>query len=350
MMHTDFDTCWEILQRRDTSYDGVFFVGVRTTRIYCRPSCSARPLRKNVAFYPTTAAAREAGLRACLRCHPDNILPETALVHAVCAYIDAQPQTPTLGAIATAVQYSSFYVNRIFKQQTGITPRQYAVARQTERLAGLLRSEPTSITRAIMDAGYASVGTAYYAQPFGMALRDVRRGGAGMTLDFDYCETDFGVIGIAQTAHGVCAVVLADTPQAVTAELSAQFPQAVLQHAPTSMETAIDAVRALAYSHPTNREIRLDIRATAFQQRVWEALRRIPAGETRSYADVARDIGQPTAVRAVAQACAQNPVAIIIPCHRVVHTDTRRDGYRWGTARKQALLTAERTQTPEANG
>ena len=201
-----------------------------------------------------------------------------------------------------------------------------------------------------MDAGYASVGTAYYAQPFGMALRDVRRGGAGMTLDFDYLETDFGVIGIAQTAHGVCAVVLADTPQAVTAELSAQFPQAVLQHAPTSMETAIDAVRALAYSHPTNREIRIDIRATAFQQRVWDALRRIPAGETRSYAAVARDIGQPTAVRAVAQACAQNPVAIIIPCHRVVHADTRRDGYRWGSARKQALLTHERTHTPEANG
>jgi AraC family transcriptional regulator of adaptative response/methylated-DNA-[protein]-cysteine methyltransferase len=347
-MNLDANQCWDIMQRRDSNFDGVFFVGVRTTGIYCRPSCSARPLRKNIDFFQDSATARASGLRPCLRCHPDDILPETALVHAVCAFIDSQQQPPTLAAIAEAVTYSSFYVNRIFKKQTGITPRQYAAARQQERLSGLLRSDSSSITTAILDAGYASVGNAYYAQPFGMSLRDVRRGGAGLHIDYAVIETTYGLLCVAQTTRGICKVFFVSKLSDATTQLDAAFPKATCEHRPEALTDVLQAVQSLTNDHVAHTEIRLDIRVTAFQMRVYEALRRIPIGSTRTYQNVADEIGQPRATRAVAQACAQNPLAVIIPCHRVVHRDATRDGYRWGVARKQALLAAERIHMQEA--
>jgi AraC family transcriptional regulator of adaptative response/methylated-DNA-[protein]-cysteine methyltransferase len=347
-MNLDADICWDIMQRRDVSFDGVFFVGVRTTGIYCRPSCSARPLRKNIDFYQDGAAARAAGLRACLRCHPDDILPETALVHAVSAFLDAQSYVPTLNEIAAQVHFSPFYVNRVFKERTGITPRQYAMGIQRDRLAELLRTDAQSVTTAILDAGYSAVGNAYYAQPFGMSLKDVRRGGAGLHIDYATIDTTYGLLCVAQTVRGVCKVFFVTSDSDAAAQLNVAFPKSICVHHPKAMTEVLTTVQSLTNERIANAEIRLDIRVTAFQMRVYEALRRISLGGTRTYQDVANEIGHPRATRAVAQACAQNPLAIIIPCHRVVHRDAKRDGYRWGVERKQAILANERMHTPEA--
>lgn len=347
-MNLDADQCWDIMQRRDATHDGVFFVGVRTTGIYCRPSCSARPLRKNIDFYQDAQAAREAGLRPCLRCHPDDILPETALVHAVTAYINAQSQIPTLSEIAAAVHFSPFYVNRVFKQHTGVTPRQYAAGIQRERLESLLRNDAHTVTNAILDAGYAAVGNAYYAQPFGMSLRDVRRGGAGLEITFATIDTQYGLLCVAQTARGICKVFFVVSNADAEAQMQTAFPKATCIHNPEALANVLSSVRQLTNEHVMHTEIKLDIRISAFQMRVYEALRRIPVGATRTYQDVATEIGQPTATRAVAQACARNPLAVIIPCHRVVHRDASRDGYRWGVARKQAMLADERVHLKDA--
>ena len=344
MMPTD-EQCWEIIQRRDAAYDGVFFVGVMTTKIYCRPSCSARPLRKNVRFYPDTTRAREAGLRPCLRCHPDAIAPDAAVVQTIVELLQESPAL-SLQDLADRVHFSTYYVNRIFKKRLGVSVRAYAALLRSQRLTQRLTAD-TRITDAILDAGYGSLRAGYAAQPTGISLRARRTGGAHMQLMYGSTQTPLGVVALAQTSRGVCFVAMADDEASARAAVDAAFPRATIHHDQAATASALQTVAQLAANHPTSTEIPLDIQSTAFQQRVWNALRSIPVGETRSYSDIATAIGQPTAVRAVAQACANNPVAVIIPCHRVVHRDAGRDGYRWGVKRKQAMLANERTPLQE---
>lgn len=303
---------------------------------------------RTLNFYADSAAARAAGLRPCLRCHPDDILPETALVHAVTAYLSAQSHIPTLDEIAAHVHFSPFYVNRVFKAHMGVTPRQYASGIQRERLESLLRDTSNTVTHAILDAGYSAVGNAYYAQPFGMSLRDVRRGGSGLEITFATIETTYGMLCVAQTARGICKVFFVNSASDAATELQRAFPKASCTYNPDALSEVRASIQQLTNEHTTNAEIRLDIRVTAFQMRVYEALRRIPIGTTRTYQEIADAIDHPRAPRAVAQACAQNPLAVIIPCHRVVHRDATRDGYRWGVARKQAILAEERAYRQEA--
>jgi AraC family transcriptional regulator, regulatory protein of adaptative response / methylated-DNA-[protein]-cysteine methyltransferase len=340
------DQCWEIVQRRDGSYDGVFFVGVLTTKIYCRPSCSARPLRKNVRFFADSAAARAVGLRACLRCHPDDVAPDAALVAKVVEILSDSTGPLTLAAIAAQVHFSPFYVNRVFQRRLGVSVRAYAASLRQRRLAEGIGTT-NRVADAVFDAGYGSLRAAYAAQPAGVSLRVRKAGGAHTAITWGNITTPLGQLAVAQTNRGVCFVALADDEGAVQAAIESAFPLAVLTHDQTATAGALAAVSALAANHPLSGEIALDIQATAFQQRVWDALRAIPVGETRTYSDIAVAIGQPTAVRAVAQACAHNPVAVIVPCHRVVHRDAQCDGYRWGVARKQALLTREQQRSSE---
>lgn len=332
-MILDATTCWEIFQSRQSRYDGLFFVGVMTTKIYCRPSCMARPNRENVRFFASISDAQHAGLRACKRCHPDTLSNEALLVHRVSQYIASHLADCQLAQIAQATGYSPFHVNRQFKRILGITPRQYANALRQQRLHTTLR-QSVSVALAGERAGYTSTSQMYYAR-----RRHDDRGQPTYRSDV---ATALGLAVILTSDRGLCFVGFVDT--AAEADLLCQrhFP-AVQFSAPP-----LEAAQQLAYicarieqSQRTVPEIALDIRMTAFQSLVWQALQQIPSGTTQHYQEIATAIGRPTATRAVAQACAQNPVAVIIPCHRAVHRDPHQQGYRWGIQRKQLLITRE---------
>jgi AraC family transcriptional regulator of adaptative response/methylated-DNA-[protein]-cysteine methyltransferase len=271
------------------------------------------------------------------------------LVHAITAYICAQQHIPTLKELSAHVHFSSFYVNRVFKSQTGVTPRQYAAGIQRERLEELLRGKHERITDAILDAGYSTVGNAYYAQSFGMTLRDVRRGGDGWNIAFGIIPTEYGELCVAQTTRGVCRVFFVASLTDAQEQLKTTYPHASITHDQLNMQEVLETVRTLAHQTSPNAEIRIDIRATAFQLRVYDVLRRIPVGSTRTYKQIAEEVGNPRAARAVAQACAQNPLAVLIPCHRVVHSNGAREGYRWGIARKQSILDNEHQSVSTSN-
>jgi len=348
-MQIAFDTesaRWAALSARDAAADGAFFYSVRTTGVYCRPSCAARPARpENVAFHATTADAEAAGFRPCKRCKPDQApLAErnAAAVAAACRLIETAEEVPGLEALAAEAGLSPFHFHRVFKSVTGLTPKAYADARRAERVRQAL-GETGTITEAIYDAGFNSGGRFYEksAQVLGMTPTRFRAGGREAQIRFAIGECSLGSILVAATEKGVCAILLGDDPDALARDLQDRFDKAELIGGDTQFEALVAQVVGFVEQPRLGLDLPLDVRGTAFQQRVWQALREIPAGETASYATVAAKIGKPAAVRAVAQACAANALAVAIPCHRVVRNDGALSGYRWGVERKQALLDRE---------
>ena len=340
------DPRWAALAARSVAADGTFFYSVRTTGVYCRPSCGARlPRPENVRFHATREEAEGAGFRPCKRCRPDRAsLAEqhAATVTEICRLIETSSRVPALDALAARAGMSPFHFHRVFKAVTGLTPRAYAAAHRGERVRRELGKAPT-VTAAIYDSGYSSNGRFYgeSEQMLGMTPTEYRAGGARAEIRFAVGECSLGSILVARSERGVCAIFLGDDPDALTRELQDRFPRATLIGADPAFEDVVAKVVGLIEAPGTGVDLPLDVRGTAFQQRVWRALREIPAGSTASYREIASRIGAPRAVRAVAHACAVNPVAVAIPCHRVVRSDGGLAGYRWGVERKRELLERE---------
>ena len=340
------DARWEAVRRRDPAADGAFYYSVRTTGVYCRPSCAARLARReNVDFHLTCADAERAGFRPCKRCRPNEAgLAErhAAAVAKACSLIDAADEMPSLDALADAVGLSRYHFHRVFKAVTGVTPKAYADARRGERVRQeLARSE--TVTQAIYGAGFNSNGRFYAASDnlLGMTPTEYRAGGNGNVIRFAVGECSLGSILVAATDKGVCAIEFGDDPDALVHALQDRFPKAQIVGGDHTFEQLVAKVVGFIEAPAQGLDLPLDIRGTAFQKRVWNAIRDIPAGATASYAELARRIGRPSASRAVAQACASNTIAVAIPCHRVVRRDGGLSGYRWGVERKEALLTRE---------
>ena len=338
---TDADR-WRAFAARDRRYDGVFVVAVRSTGIFCRPSCPARrPRPENVTFYPSNEAASQAGYRPCRRCRPDEVDSQVSMVRQVCAYIEAHlDESPTLGEIGAAVAVSPYHLQRVFKRIMGVSPRQYADALRRERLKAGLKAG-REVTRAIYDAGYASP-SGLAPDALGMTPTIYRRGGAGQRIGYAVAPCALGYVLVAATERGICAVYLGDAPDVLENILREEFSAADLHEDTETLGAWIQALlRHLEGGQPAL-DLPLDVQATALQRRVWEALRAIPPGSTRTYGEIARLIGDPKAARAVGHACATNPAAVVIPCHRAVRGDGGLGGYRWGLERKRALLDRER--------
>jgi len=340
------DPRWTAVVGRDPDADGHFFYSVRTTGVYCRPSCPSRAARpENVVFHTTAADAERAGFRACRRCRPDQLsvaAANAAKVAELCRYIETAEQPPTLGALARRAGISPFHLHRIFKSVTGLTPKAYAGAHRARRLQqGLKRSG--TITNAIYDAGYSSSGRFYEeaGQLLGMTPTRYRSGGADTEIRFAVGQCSLGSILVARSARGLCSIMMGDDPEALARELHDRFPRARLIGGDAQFEQWVAQVVGFVEQPRLGLDLPLDVQGTAFQRRVWQALRKIPVGRTVSYSDIARRIGAPKSVRAVAQAVAANKLAVAIPCHRVVHSDGTLSGYRWGVERKRALLDRE---------
>lgn len=338
---------WNAIVQRDSQADGKFYYSVKTTGVYCRPSCAARlALRKNVAFHDSCAAAERVGFRACKRCQPNGrALAEeyAAKVAAACRAIETAEETPGLDALAKAAAMSKFHFHRVFRKITGLTPKAYSKAHRAERMRKELPKRNT-VTEAIYGAGFNSNGRFYAesAQMLGMKANNYRRGGAGEAIRFAVGECSLGSILVAASAKGVCAISLGDEPDKLVKDLQDRFSNAQLIVGDRQFEQVVARVVGFVEAPRVGLDLPLDVRGTAFQRRVWKALRDIPAGATTSYTDIAKRIGSPGAVRAVAGACASNPIAVAIPCHRVLRNDGHLSGYRWGVERKRALLGKER--------
>jgi AraC family transcriptional regulator of adaptative response/methylated-DNA-[protein]-cysteine methyltransferase len=343
---TTNDPRWTAVIARNSSADGAFVYSVRTTGVYCRPSCAARPARpENVRFHATCADAAAAGFRPCKRCTPDQpslLERQAAMVTRICRRIEASEGTPSLEALAQGAGMSTFHFHRVFRALTGLTPRGYAIAHRESRMRRELERSNT-VTQAIYESGYNSNGR-FYAKSYavlGMTPTVYRAGGAAAAIRFAIGECSLGSILVASSDRGVCAIMLGDDPEALGRDLQERFPRAELIGGDAEFEQLVAKVVGLVEAPGLGLDLPLDVQGTAFQQRVWEALREIPAGRTATYGEIAARIGAPGAVRAVAGACAANPLAVAIPCHRVVRTDGSLSGYRWGVERKRALLERE---------
>ncbi|MGH8254493.1 MAG: bifunctional DNA-binding transcriptional regulator/O6-methylguanine-DNA methyltransferase Ada [Steroidobacteraceae bacterium] len=342
----DRDPRWTALLARDAAHDGRFVFSVRTTGVYCRPSCSARAARpENVAFHADCAAAEAAGFRPCKRCRPQQASPADAraqLMARICRYIEGAATPPRLALLAHQAGMSAFHFQRVFKSVVGVSPRDYALAHRTRRVRGELRRAGT-VTQAILDAGFNSGGRFYATsnQVLGMTPRAFRAGGAHTTIRFAAGNCSLGAVLVAQSDKGICAILLGDDPEALRRDLQERFPRATLRGGDAGFERCVAAVVRCVDAPASGLNLPLDVRGTAFQQKVWQALRKIPAGSTASYTEIARRIGAPRSARAVAQACAANSLAVAVPCHRVVRNDGALSGYRWGIERKRALLERE---------
>jgi len=342
------DRLWDAVVAKDSRFDGQFVFAVTSTKIYCRPSCpSRRPHREHVMFFDLPDAAEQAGFRACLRCEPRRarvLDPQVELVQRVCRFLDAsQTEQVRLADLAAHVGVSTFHLQRTFKRIMGISPRQYLTARRFGNFKTLVR-EGEPVTQALYDSGFNSSSRLYEHAPeeLGMTPATYGRGGRGVEISYTIAASPLGQLLVAVTERGVCAVRMADTDAELEKDLRVEFPAATIRRDDSALHEPVKKV----LSHLNNKELRLDlpldIRATAFQRQVWEKLRAIPYGQTVSYSDVAKALGKPGAVRAVGRACATNPVALVIPCHRVVREDQSLGGYRWGLKRKQQLLDRER--------
>ena len=332
---------------RDASQDGLFWYGVMTTGVYCRPGCASRgPKRENVRFYASTAEAQADGLRACKRCRPDALASRAHHIAAItraCRLLEAAETLPNLEELAAEARLSPFHFHRLFKEITGVTPKHYAQSQRRTRVQAALQSEG-SVTEAVYAAGFGSSGRFYEAAEgmLGMSPTRYRQGGTNLRIHYAVAPCWLGQVLVAATATGLCCLTLGDSAEDLIADLHARFPKAVLAPAEEDFSTTVAAVVAFIETPALGLSLPLDIQGTAFQQRVWQALRAIPAGTTASYAEIAAAIGQPTAARAVAGACAANPLAIAVPCHRVVREGGAVSGYRWGVERKKKLLARER--------
>jgi AraC family transcriptional regulator, regulatory protein of adaptative response / methylated-DNA-[protein]-cysteine methyltransferase len=341
------DRCWEAVVARDSRRDGEFFFAVSTTGVYCRPSCAARrPRRENVRFFRTPEAAEQAGYRACLRCRPRAFTgnTESDSVKAICRFIEQHLDEPmTLGRLAKEFHQSPFHLQRRFKAVLGITPREYADSCRLKMLKRNLQAGD-SVTRAMYDAGYGSSSRLYErtASQLGMTPDKYRRGAIAASIRYTIADSPLGRMLIAATERGICSIQFARTDGELIEGLKREFPFAVRRPDDGELQAWVSTLLHHLRGKDLNSSLPLDIRATAFQRKVWQYLQSIPFGETKSYIEVAKAIGKPRACRAVARACATNPVAIAIPCHRVVREDGSMGGYRWGLKRKQALLELER--------
>jgi AraC family transcriptional regulator of adaptative response/methylated-DNA-[protein]-cysteine methyltransferase len=336
------DPRWTSVVARDATADGQFVYSVRTTGVYCRPSCASRRARpENVQFHATREAAERAGFRPCRRCHPDR--PGLTERHALqitqaCRAIESAESVPSLASLAAVAGMSTWHFHRVFKAVTGLTPRAYAQAQRASRARREL-TRAGSVTDAIYDAGYNSSGR-FYAEAdarLGMTPSAYRAGGAAMRIRFAVGECSLGSILVAASERGSCAILLGDDPDPLVRRLEDEFPKAELIGGDTDFERLVARVVGFVETPAVGLDLPLDVRGTAFQQRVWQALRSVPAGTTASYSEIARRIGAPLAVRAVAQACAANRLAVAIPCHRVVRNDGALSGYRWGFTAGGAL-------------
>jgi AraC family transcriptional regulator, regulatory protein of adaptative response / methylated-DNA-[protein]-cysteine methyltransferase len=340
---TSDESRWQAVVQRDRQADGAFYFGVLTTGIFCRPSCAARrPLRKNVRFFSSTQDAENAGLRACLRCKPlDNSAGRSQLVRDLCRYIEANADEKiTLEALGRFAGISRFHLQRVFTAELGISPAKYQQACRFNRFKGALRKN--SVTTAWAEAGYSSSSRVYEtaSSRLGMTPGRYRQGAAEERLRFTAFGTPVGNMFLVAGENGVCSVQFAEASR-ISAILKSEYPHAALTRDDAGLAKWAQQVRALVAGETASHEIPLDIRGTAFQQKVWQQLRKIPSGKTKTYSDVARAIGKPSAVRAVATACAGNALAVVVPCHRVIHKNGNASGYRWGSQRKQQLLLKE---------
>jgi AraC family transcriptional regulator of adaptative response/methylated-DNA-[protein]-cysteine methyltransferase len=337
---------WQAVQARDQSQDGSFVFAVSSTGVYCRPSCpSKRPRRENVSFFRQPEEAEKAGFRACLRCRPRATGGNSRLrlVRAVCRYIEQHLDEPlTLARLGSEFHQSPFHLQRTFKSVLGITPKSYADSCRMNQLKSHLRAGH-SVTRAMYDAGYSSSSRLYErtASYLGMTPDKYRRGAVAAQIRYTFTDSPLGRMLIAATDKGICAIQFADSDEELEQGLRHEFPFAIRWRDDEGMRNWKDNLLTKMRGQRLNAALPLDIQATAFQRRVWSYLQKIPFGETCSYAAVAKAIGQPSASRAVARACATNPVAVAIPCHRVVRTSGDMGGYRWGVERKKALLEME---------
>jgi len=343
---TESDPRWARVVARDKSADGAFWYSVRTTGVYCRPSCPSRTANAaNVTLHDSLAAARATGARPCRRCNPEGSSAEAenaALVERACRLIETADAAPSLAELAEAAELSPGYFHRIFKAQTGLTPKAYAAAHRARRVrAELTRS--TTVTEAIYDAGFNSNGRFYETARavLGMTPTRYRAGGVDEELRFAVGQSSLGAILVASSAKGVASILIGDDPDALVRDLQDRFPKARLVGGDADYEALVARVVGFVEQPALGLDLPLDVRGTAFQQRVWQALRDIPAGATATYAEIAQAIGAPKSTRAVAGACAANAIAVAIPCHRVIRNDGALSGYRWGVERKRTLIERE---------
>jgi len=344
------DPRWARVMARDRSADGEFWYSVMTTGVYCRPSCPSRTANpNNVQLHDTLEGAKATGFRPCKRCNPDGLSAHTenaGLVAKACRVIENSEEMPSLDDLASSVGRSSSHFHRLFKATTGLTPKEYADEHRAKRIReGLMNSH--SVTEAIYDAGFNSSGRFYEKSNklLGMTPTQYRAGGAHEEIRFAVGESTLGAILVASSKKGIVAILLGNDPDKLVRDLQDRFQKANLVGADKAYETFVARVIGFVEAPGHNLEIPLDIRGTAFQQKVWRALRKIPVGKTISYAELARKIGAPKAVRAVAGACAANKIAVAIPCHRVVRNNGALSGYAWGVERKHKLLDRERQRT-----
>lgn len=341
------DPRWLAVAARDPAFDGKFVYSVKSTGVYCRPSCAARlAKRENVRLHATWEEAERAGFRPCKRCRPNEPAPaaqQAAKIAEICRSIEAAETPPSLAALSRAAGMSASHFNRLFKSVTGLTPRAYATAKRAERTREVLARGKASVTDAIYAAGFNSSGRFYATADamLGMTPSQYKAGGAEAEIRFAIGQCSLGAILVAQSERGVCAISLGDDPDALARDLQDRFPKARLIGGDADFETLVAKVVGFVEAPSIGLDLPLDLRGTAFQQRVWRALQAIQPGSTASYSEIAERIGAPKSVRAVAQACAANALAVAIPCHRVVRTDGALSGYRWGVARKRALLERE---------
>ncbi len=349
----DEETRWRAVEGRDADFDGVIFYGVRSTGVYCKPSCaSRRPRREQVTFFGTQNEAESAGFRPCRRCRPRLMRgrdPNLETVERACRLIEASgADAPRLAELGAELGVSQYHLQRMFKKVVGLTPRQYALAHRVNQFKARLRGGET-VTGAMYDAGYGSSSRLYEKADaeLGMTPASYARGGAGARITYTVAGCELGLMLVAATGRGLCAVRLGESEAQLEGTLREEFPEAeITQESSGALGEYLEVILRHLAGEPSRLDLPLDVRATAFQRRVWSYLQSIPYGEIQSYGEVAARIGQPTAVRAVARACAANAVAVVIPCHRVIRGNGELGGYRWGLARKRALLERERLTKP----
>jgi AraC family transcriptional regulator of adaptative response/methylated-DNA-[protein]-cysteine methyltransferase len=342
--YADNDARWRAVLSRDGAADGAFYFAVRSTGIYCRPTCpSRRPLRENIIFFRDPEAAAEAGFRPCMRCRPKEVSTQQRVVAHVLQLLDAVEEPPSLAELGEAVGLSSSHLQRVFRRATGLSPKQYAATQRLQRFKAALK-EGRSVTGAMYEVGYGSSRALYETahEALGMRPTAYMRGGRGERIAYALTDSPLGRMLIAATKKGICALRFG-RDGALTQGLRSEFPHATVIEDRRAVASHIRAVLDHLSGRHARLDLPLDVHATQFQQRVWAALREIPYGQTRSYREIALKIGEPDAVRAVARACARNPVALVVPCHRVIRANGKLSGYRWGVQRKRALLERERT-------
>lgn len=344
--HEEQDARWQAVQTRDARQDGAFVYGVRTTGVYCRPSCPSRQARRDhVTFHAGPREAKAAGLRPCLRCQPDGPPAserQAARVAELCRVLETADEVPTLADLAQRAGLSPFHLQRLFKAVTGVTPKAYAMAVKGQRLRRDLQAK-ASVTDAALEAGFGSPAR-FYEQAeglLGMTPTEYRKGAPGLEIHYAVRTCSLGVVLVAATERGVCALLLGDEAEALRQDLARRFPRARLRDGGPEFEQLLQHAVAVVEQPGLGGQLPLDVQGTAFQLRVWQQLRKVPFGTTVSYTQLASEVGMPRAVRAVARACGANPVAVAIPCHRVVGVDGGFKGYRWGIARKRVLILRE---------